>query len=223
MSDGSSEAGQAGQNEPDGAGGMHSVAGGASANGGKSGGGGGKGGAGGGSAGGGSAPVGSCSNTDSECGGNLTGSWAVELTCVDVRTVPSGPFAGCEGITYRLATKADLTFAANGSYQETTTATEFSGVFDVPRACASGGSCANVAADLDVKNASTETKGDVCEISGSLDNTPDTNSGTYTVNGNTLIIDGTTERPMKFCVKGNTLVFTSVQERQVVVQTLTRK
>lgn len=216
--DGSSEAGQAGENEPAGAGGTRSAAGGSSANGGKSSGGGGKG-----AAGSGSAPVGSCSNADSECGGNLTGSWAVELTCVDVRTVASGPFAGCEGITYRLATMADLTFAGDGSYQETTTATAFSGVFNVPKACAQDGSCANVAADLDVENASTETKADVCEVTGSLPNTPDTDSGTYAVNGNTLIVDGKADRPMTFCVKGNTLVFTSVQERQVVVQTLTRK
>ncbi len=124
---------------------------------------------------------------------------------------------------YRLTADTILILAADQAYQEMTSATSFSGVFDVPKTCATGGSCANVATDLGIKNATSETKGELCEVTGALDNTPNTHSGTYTVNGNALILDGKTDSSVTFCVAGDTLVLRSVQERQVVLQTFTRK
>jgi len=171
----------------------------------------------------------SCSISDSECGGDLIGAWRTASTCSRYLW-GAGLLANCSELTLTDVFDGSddvLTFESDLSYQETGSSAPFSEteVFMAPKSCMSDGTCAS----LDFANSSSATfrvaeNGGMCTAAAIVDFGAEfrSDSGTYSVSGNTLIFNGKTDNPVSFCVTGNALVTKSYVQGHAHYFTFTR-
>lgn len=160
---------------------------------------------------------GSCGKVE-PCGGDPVGLWKVTGSCVNsaalMSTVAEGFNGSCPGATISnvsvassgtLSVNADMSYEISGDQSVKFTV-------NVPASCLNGATCADLSAQLqsDFPGAScTGASSCACALS---EDTPQTDSGTYTVSGTALVIESPSqgESTQSFCVQGNTLHFIDV-------------
>jgi hypothetical protein len=154
-----------------------------------------------GSAGVSSTTPGFCPKVDTECGGDLVGSWTYVSTCGPYPTSEedADPDMPCEGemVTLIPQDQTTFTFRADGTYFATG-GKVVKETFHVPKACLDGQPCPPSDASFMVIDV-----GDACDVTTIEMNDVSTDAGTYRVTGNTLTRDN--DEPSGFCVSGETL------------------
>lgn len=166
---------------------------------------------------------GSCGNV-SPCGGNIVGTWKVQNACAGSGSSPVAEM-NCSGATLQvgsLSVSGTVTFNANMTYAVSLNES-FSEIVNTPTSClAMGGatvSCSDLSAaagtalvgiDAGMTKASCATAGSNCACTLTVSNDINTESGTYTVSGNTFTntpsAGGTSSMSNAgYCVQGNTL------------------
>jgi hypothetical protein len=161
---------------------------------------------------------GQCGGDFEACGGDLVGEWTFSGACA---TLPPGglggsgdgenPFAMCE-VQPSASLTIDITgtasFAADGTFVvDQLLTTSFS--LRIPQSCLDDLSAGGPAPKCEDINLMTAPDGDGC-LSEDADEEPQMNmeTGTYTVEGTTVVItgdDGEPGDPASFCVTGDTL------------------
>jgi hypothetical protein len=171
--------------------------------------------------------AGSCEDVgETDCGGDITGTWAISLGCVmlppdflvDEETGES-PFGDCPELVVNaeidLSGTAmfdeDGTFALNTTQSSDITITVPETCLPMGAACADLGNAENMVEDL----------GDSCEIKMMQPEQVNEETGTYEIEGNTLITlgadDTEPDEPAEYCVDGDTLRSRNVSDDGAVI------
>jgi hypothetical protein len=171
--------------------------------------------------------AGSCEDLgETDCGGDITGTWEFSLGCVtlppdfltDAETGES-PFGDCPDLVVSavLDLSGTATFEEDGSF-ELNTAQSSEITITVPESCLPmGATCADVGNDENM----VEDLGDSCEVKMTQPEETNMETGTYEIEGNTLIttddVEMVADEPAEYCVSGNTLRSRNVSEDGAVI------
>ncbi len=156
---------------------------------------------------------------DSDCGGDLTGTWEFSLGClslpddflIDEETGES-PFGECPDLTFSatLDLTGTVTFEEDGAFA-VNTMQDVDIVIAIPNSCIMGLTCSELGDDA---SPGVDT-GDTCELSMGQQSTNE-ESGTYEIAGNTFIttddVDMMPGEPTSYCVRGDTLTVSATEE-----------
>jgi hypothetical protein len=217
--------GQAGESQqPDNAGG-NTAGGASSSSGGDSGDSGDSGSAGASAGGGASTSADACPQVNTECGGDLVGTWKYDSTCgpLPASDITSGSLMGCMGVTLTLVPQDAtlVTFRADGTYSDSggEVVTE---TIHVPKACFNGQPCSIAGTMMTGAGFTASDAGATCDLTTIEMNPPSDDTGTYTVSGNTLAQDkgGLSG---SFCVTGKTLVVGATASGEIAYITFTKQ
>jgi hypothetical protein len=157
---------------------------------------------------------------ETDCGGDLDGTWEFSLGCV---TLPpdflenedgESPFGECPGLT--LAAVLDLTGTitfdeGDGSYAlDTMQSIELT--ITAPKSCLPMGAACD---DLGDEETPVTDTGDACEIVQTQEMMDD-ETGTYEIDGNTVIttndLEMMADEPNEYCIRGDTLTVKSTSD-----------
>jgi hypothetical protein len=143
--------------------------------------------------------------TFSACGGDVVGTWVVSGACV----VTAPPLASCAAgtVTMSMQVSGTVTFRADGTYAVNTMAgiTEMLGV---PASCLGGADCTSLQTSLQGQSGvssavCSNAPSSACRCTEVFTPQPNTDSGTYTVTGTSVMSPGAYAQP--YCVQGTTI------------------
>lgn len=142
------------------------------------------------------APV--CDEVFTPCGGDPVGSWTVTGVC----EVSVDELSGCDGLEYRILddrSSGTVEMNADDTYDRTYNI-DMDFEIDIPLSCISPIPCNLLATASGGVLDSCTDDGVTCTCAGSYADV-DSASGTYAVDGNTLVFDGSDRQD--YCVRGN--------------------
>jgi hypothetical protein len=152
----------------------------------------------------------------SPCGGDPTGTWNLTTGCVTgvgIKDAESGTSGACPGESVGItavSVSGTVTFNSDMTYTFTALTSQGTYSLSVPSSCLNGASCSTVAGSLEesgVFESASCSGSSGCSCTALQTPIVDSESGTYTISGDTLTtVPGTgSTTTLPFCVMGSTL------------------